>query len=160
MSKALACVVVAALPAVLAAHHVPNRGAAAPQIASGHTVLIVNGAERTFDFGAVRQADGSVSGQARLDNEATGLTATLALDCLVIDGNLARIGGTIVRSNFGNVGANVVFHAEDNGARPDDLPDRVSHGFITGASCETFEIPANHPGRLADLDRGAVHIRD
>ena len=160
MWRALACAIVVALPGVITAHGALNRDTAPPQMASGHTVLIVNGAERTFDFGAVRQADGSVSGFARLDSEATGLTANIALDCLVVDGNLARVGGTIEQSNFGSIGANVVFHAEDNGVQPGDPPDRVSHGFITGASCETFEIPATHPGRLADLARGSVHIRD
>jgi hypothetical protein len=149
-----------AVPVLLAAHSPLNRDLAPPQIASGHTVLLIDGAERTFDFGAVKVADGSVSGMARLDSEASGLTATLALDCLVIEGPLAKIGGKIVQSNFGNIGANVVFHAEDNGEQPSDPPDRVSHGFLTGASCETFVIPATHPGRLADLARGAVHVRE
>ena len=155
-------IVVAALlvSTVVAARGSSTSTGTRAQVASGHTVLLVTGGERTFDFAAVRRADGLVNGQARFDSDATGLWLIIDLDCLEIDGNLAKIGGKVIQANVGPVGMNVVFHAEDNGDQPTDPPDRISAGFITGASCSTFVIPVGHPGSLTDIVRGAVHVRE
>lgn len=145
---------------VVLANYGSVKARGAPEIVSGHTVLLVSGAERTFDFTAIKHEDGSVIGQARLNNEANGLQIVLALDCLEIVGNLAKVGGKVIQADAAILGANVIFHAEDNGDAPGDPADRISFGFITGASCSAFVIPPAHPGRLTDIVRGFVRVRD
>jgi hypothetical protein len=130
-------------------------------MASGHAVTVINGAERSISFSAVLESDGSVSGQARLDSEATGLSFVLELNCLVITGGLARIGGEVTQSSSpALIGANVIFHAEDNGQVPTDAADRISSAFITGSTCAAFVIPSGHPGSLRPIDRGAIRVSE
>jgi len=98
-----------------------------------------------------------VSGHAELDNSATGLSLTLDVNCLAVTGTTSqKINGTVTASSSSSlVGANVVFHVEDNGRTPGDPVDRVSAAFITGSMCATFVIPTGHPGSLAPIDSGA-----
>jgi hypothetical protein len=131
-------------------------------MASGHATRISSSApgELSVAFSASRQADGSMSGSARFES-TTGTRAVLAVDCLVVEGNLAKVGGEVLASNLPSlVGSSVVFHAEDNGEQPSDPEDRLSSVFTTGMPCTTFVIPSSHPGQLAPIVRGAVRVRE
>jgi hypothetical protein len=128
---------------------------------SGHTQTGPAGAERTVSLGAVRHADGSVTGFARIDISAIDTSFVMDVNCLEVAGNVGKISGEVTQSNLPSlIGANVVFHVEDTGETPADPPDRVSAGFITSATCATFVIPAGHPGGLAPIDIGAIRVND
>lgn len=136
--------------------------AAAPPAAmvSGQTQTGVAGAERTVSLGAVRHADGSVTGFARIDISATDTSFVMDVHCLDVAGNVGKISGQVTQSNLPSIiGANVVFHVEDNGEAPGDPPDRVSAAFITSATSATFVIPG-HPGGLRPIDIGAIRVND
>ena len=135
------------------------RGASAVTMASGHTVRGAAGAELTSSFSAVLSSTGEATGRARIASEATGLSFVLEVNCLVVSGGLAKIGGEVIQSDSpALIGSNVVFHVEDNGTTPADPPDRMSSAFITGSSCTTFTIPAGHPGSLTPINRGEVRV--
>lgn len=151
----LACAVVAFCTSAIGATVLP------PAMVSGHTLTSVGGAERTVSLSAMRHSDGSATGLARIDSSATGISLVMEVNCLVVVGNVGRISGEVTHSNSSSlIGSNVVFHVEDNGQTPADPPDRVSSGFITSSTCETFVIPAGHPGSLAPIDRGAVRVHE
>jgi hypothetical protein len=52
---------------------------------------------RTFAFEAMRSSDGSVSGQAQIDNRALGQRFHIEIDCLNVIGNIAVMSGTLTR---------------------------------------------------------------
>ncbi len=106
--------------------------------ASGHGNLRVDGdgnpteALRTFSFVAVRHPDGTVVGQAELQNRSDGLRVHVAIDCMAIDGNQASLVGYVTQSNnpeFAAVGDGAIFGVEDNGEGRGDEPDRISFLF-------------------------------
>src|SRR5437867_12209486 len=52
--------------------------------ASGHGNLTAGGELRTFSFTAVTHRDGSVTGEAQLNNRASGQKIHMAIDCLSV----------------------------------------------------------------------------
>jgi hypothetical protein len=60
----------------------------------------------------------------------TGLAMRAEFDCLVVNGNLAVMGGLVVESNLPDrVGQRVLLIAEDNGEGSNALPDRLGWGL-------------------------------
>jgi hypothetical protein len=99
---------------------------------AGHMLL---GIHRTFSFGAVRQPDGRVAGEAQLFNHDTGFESHAQLICLTVVGNRARMGGIIDHSDVRECeGSNMFFEVEDNGEGPERQTDRSSFAGV----CDAF----------------------
>jgi hypothetical protein len=122
---------------------------------------------RTFVLEASKSSDGTVRGEAQVNNRATGQTLHIEVDCLNVLGNIAVLSGT-ARSATGpdnSDGDAEIFAVEDNsqGATPD--PDRVTRAFgNSGFVCT--DITAANIGLLTsllnDIDAGNVqlHLHD
>ena len=100
--------------------------------ANGHGNLTIAGELRTFSFTAVTQKGGAVTGEAQLDNRAQGVRIHLAIDCLVVTGNVAKVSGMITKvtgPTAAQVGWRSIFHVKDNGEGANDPPDTISLVF-------------------------------
>jgi len=87
---------------------------------SGNTY--VNGFYRTFTVDARTAPDGTVSGQAEVQARETDDTVHLAVNCLVVDGNVAYLSGVVTQSTEDPslIGNTSNFTVED------DSPDMIS----------------------------------
>lgn len=110
------------------------------EAASGHgTLLVANSSgdfvRRQFSFSARRNADGTVSGNAVLQNPAfeTGKNQRYQLQidiqCMNVIGNTAFFGGTTRRTNDPNLVDAVYFSVQDNG-EPGRDRDMISNAFF------------------------------
>lgn len=92
------------------------------------------GALRTFSFTAIAHADGTVSGNAEINNRGipgtTAGTSHIAVDCLQVVGNTAYVSGTVTDSTVASlVGDSAVFGVQDNGEGSKSPPDLISLAF-------------------------------
>jgi hypothetical protein len=108
--------------------------ASTEQQATGAGHILVDGIHRTFAFGAVRHADGLVTGEAQLFNHANGFESHAELICMTVIGNRARMGGIIKHSDVRECeDTNMFFSVEDNGEGPQRRTDRISFAGV----CDT-----------------------
>jgi hypothetical protein len=104
--------------------------------ASGHGNLTVGGELRTFSFTAVTHKNGSVTGEAQLDNRASGQKIHMAIDCLSVSvghhSNTAVVSGIVTISDpTGLEGFTGVFAVQDNGEGSNaPARDRISLVFL------------------------------
>jgi hypothetical protein len=118
---------------------------------------------RTFAFEASKASDGTVSGQAQIDNRAAGRRFHIEIDCLNVIGNIAVMSGTLTQAAGAgiSVGDSAIFAAQDNGEGAGAPPDRVTRTFEnTGLAC-TDITPANiglYTYLLNDVQAGNVQI--
>jgi len=142
-----------------------------PARAQGNTATVTgsgkitepNGTIDSFSFGAIRDSDGSVSGQMQFvrhpDGVGLDIRAHFDITCLVIQGNEATIIGSTKTSNIPGVpeGFPVFFSVQDNGEGNDDLPDQMSGPFVFDAdddqSCRFIILP-----RLP-VEKGNIQVR-
>ena len=114
--------------------------------ASGHANLTVGENQtRTFSFGTVERADGTVTGQAEVNNPSFPIRVRFAIDCLKFDGNRVIASGPVTYSSDPStiaVGRISVFAAEDNGEGAQALPDRITTvpDYDPPKSCEDFSV--------------------
>ena len=117
--------------------------------ASGHANLTVGENQtRTFSFGAVERADGTVTGQAEVNNPSFPIRVRFAIDCLEFDGNRVIAGGPVTYSSNPStiaVGRFSVFAAEDNGEGAEAPPDRITTvpDYAPPKSCDDFSVSAS-----------------
>ena len=99
-----------------------------PTSATGSGHYFSGGEIRTLAFSAVRHDDGAVSGEYQLNVHALDAVIHVRVECLLVVGNRARLGGTVVRSTAPAVreGLKSYFWVVDNGEGADALPDIVS----------------------------------
>jgi hypothetical protein len=123
----------ALLSALLGVLALPSAWATGNPSASGHANLTINGGLQTYSFSAVQQPNGSVSGQMTLDSRGQDVIIQGAVNCLVINGNEAIIGGIITHvtpnsdpSFFSLVGQPFALRVVDNGEGAPDPVDLVS----------------------------------
>ena len=106
-----------------------NASAASPVVASasggGHWIT-ADGLRRRLAFSVRRHDDGTVDGEWQLVAGATIMHGSLT--CLSIEGNTARVGGTVDRSLFSLflVGTDVAWHVVDDG-EGNDAADATSN---------------------------------
>jgi hypothetical protein len=118
-------------------------GASNP-FAGGHGNLISAGELRTFSFAAVRDADGTVSGNVQVKNRALDVSVHIDVDCLKFEaGNRAIAGGTITKSSNPELivpGRISVFGVEDNGEGEAAPADRITTipDYAPPKSCNEF----------------------
>jgi hypothetical protein len=97
--------------------------------ASGQGILTSDGELRTFSFTAVQHKDGTVTGQAEVNNRALNLRVHIEIVCLNIIGNRAYVGGFVTQSSlpsFTVPGDTAVFAVEDNGEGANAASDRIT----------------------------------
>ncbi len=139
---------------------VAAQGTAFSATGSGHFTLA--GGLRTFAFSAIKHEDGTVSGNAQLNNRATNIKTHVEVDCLRVEGNRAVIGGVVTKStDTSREGTRVIFAVIDNGEGNDDPPDQISFlGLLPDGTpadlCLTFDFSL-FP--MATVERGNVQVR-
>jgi hypothetical protein len=112
--------------------------------ASGAGHRISGGELRSFSFGAVRQSDGTVTGQAHVYPRSLDAFAQISIDCLSFpEPNIAHMSGT------------VTFTSDPAVFRPDEYVHFAVQDNGEGAAAESDRItgiPENAPVRC---DEGA-----
>ena len=116
-----------------------------------------NGQVRTFSFHAVVSASGTVTGHAELhDPVFFNESGHADVNCLVVSGNRAAIGGIVTQSDppvF--VGDTVAFLVVDNGEGLTAPRDQISFVVVTsGKDCSSF-----FGLELHTIDSGNVQVR-
>jgi hypothetical protein len=132
--------------------------------ASGSGQLTVGGELRTFAFTANTQKDGSIIGQAHLNNRASDPNQVFQvdIDCLKVVNNTAVVSG-IVKVSHGPMdftGWTGVFAVQDNGEGKNAPADRISLMGVfppaAGTSCSLFTF-ANLP--TAPIEGGNIQVK-
>ena len=116
--------------------------------------LFCNALER-YSLSAIRQSDGSVSGEVEEFSEQEGGQRIHArVYCFTVTGNGARLAARIDQTNvsFGPVGSYVVWSVRDNGEGGQAPPDETTDIFFGGTQaqadthCRTgFPLTPYHP---------------
>jgi hypothetical protein len=116
---------------------------------------------RTFSFEARKLSDGSVSGNAQVNNRATGQTLNIHIDCLNVVGNAAVVSGIAWSATGpGNTnGDGAIFVVEDNAQGVNAAPDRVTYAYTgSGFVCTDFSPADVDPSLFYDVDGGNIQI--
>ena len=161
--RAYATIVLAA--AFLAGALITGAVAGAGDSASGHGTL---DGDRQFSFSATSDADGTVTGNAVLNNpnfEVDGKNYQLQIDisCMKVVGDIAIFGGTTKRTNDSNLVDAVFFSVQDNGEPGKE--DKISRAFFWDDDPTTtgdpqaclLNGPADFP--LETIERGNIQVR-
>jgi hypothetical protein len=132
----------------------PRSSAAPSATGAGHFQAF--GGLRTFSFTAHLTGPGTAAtGEAQLNDHATGGIDHIRIDCLAISGNTADIGGTITSSSIpSEVGVHGVFSVIDNGQAATSAPDQMTLFYLYDPGCVY-----NYSGLYNNLDGGAIHVR-
>jgi hypothetical protein len=117
------------------------------------------GCDANFSLAAIGYADGTAKGQWQ-DTFSKGQGAIhVAVDCLIVYGNQAVVGGVVTNANnpvF--VGTRALTSVVDNGTSANDVADQISFSFIgfdEGVDCNT-PLPEEFP--LLDLKNGQAVV--
>jgi len=108
-----------------------DNGVVASATGSAHRIRVnVEGDDELWvlAFSAVKRADGTTTGNARIDRKDLGISWNLEVTCLTVVGNTAWIGG-IIRNARGPIiqeGTVSYFYVIDNGEGADAPPDIAS----------------------------------
>ena len=137
------------------------------------------GCDGNFSLTANMRADGTVTGQFQDTYAGGGLGIHVNIDCMIIDGNTAIVGGIATHgySNFFGdedlAGKYVVTKVVDNGTSNNDPLDQISYSWfwldINGCQDQDISsVPFNFgyttlyealDGELYDITKGQVTIR-
>jgi hypothetical protein len=152
LSLSTACAL--ALTVGFLTHPAGIHAAAAPS-ATGAGHFQAQGGLRTFSFTARLTGPGTAAeGEAQLNNRGQDVVDHIQVDCLLISGNTADMGGTITSSsNPANVGVHGVFSVKDNGHGKNSPDDQMTLFFSPVAGC-VF----NFSGSYNNIDGGNVRV--
>lgn len=119
---------------------------------------------RTFAFEAAAASDGTVTGQAEINNRALGQRLHIRIDCLNIIGNIAVMSGALTEAAGAGiaVGDAAIFAVEDNGEGSGAQADRVTKSFENSGLVCTDITPANvglYMNLLNNVQGGNIQIR-
>ncbi|MBK9676358.1 MAG: hypothetical protein IPO82_14425 [Betaproteobacteria bacterium] len=126
----------------LSATVVPMATAAGNSSATGGGTTEEAGATSTFVFNAVQRKNGDVTGHLVYHVRGWPVTIMMDLDCLIVEGNTAKMSGVVtqVSEEYPGlifVGQDATFMVEDNGQGANAGPDMFSDLFLEpGASCD------------------------
>jgi hypothetical protein len=135
---------------VLSAVVAPVATAAGNSSATGGGTAEEAGGLSTFVFNAVKKGDGTVTGHLVYQVRGLPITFMMALDCLIVAGNVATMSGVVTHVSeeipgFIFVGQEGVFQVVDNGQGADAAPDLYSDLFLgPGESCINYPYPPAH----------------
>jgi len=163
MKKTLVfCSLFASLLAPVGGGTQPLAAAATLQSASGFGQVHLGLPLRNFAFSATRSSDGSVAGQAQLENRATGFVGHIQIDCLNVMDNVAVMSGVVTASNSSAlpVGSDEIFAVQDNGEGPDAPADEITLAFSgLGLVCTDIPDPALLVPFLFTIESGQIQVR-
>jgi hypothetical protein len=117
-----------------------------------------------FTFNVRIYADGSVAGRFNYTQlrDGAALTVRGSLDCAVIEGNRAWVGGVIEESSRASlVGLDMWFQVQDNGEPSDDATPDMSSTIGAGAPGTGEQYCVDHPPVRFPffLDAGNLQVR-
>lgn len=118
-----------------------------------------NGEFRNFSLAALRNADGSVTGQFESTARDFGFRAHGSVTCLTIVGNAAWLGGTIEQfpANPAFEGLDASWIVVDNGSGAGDV-DQISQAF-PGPPGSAAQFCAGTPALpLNDVEAGSITV--
>lgn len=115
-------------------------------------------------FTAVKHADGTTTGNARIDRKDLGISWNLDVTCMAVQGNTAWIAG-IIRNAKGPVireGTVSYFYVIDNGEGADAPPDVASAVRINDVAGQDEEFCQLRPLALppSPIAHGNVQVRE
>jgi len=130
--------------------------------ATGAGMTTFGGEQRTFAFSVRKYADGSVKGEAQLDNRFQERRSHVVIDCLVVNGNRAYVSGIVTRSTVpGDVGLIWDFAVEDNGEGSGDPTDRMTLLYVFFPQiypCTSAALQAYLDGVFAPIESGNIQV--
>lgn len=135
----------------------------AVQSASGFGQIHLGLPFRNFAFSATKHADGTVTGEAQLENRATGILAHIHIDCLNVLGNVAVMSGVVTHSNSESfpVGIDALFAVRDNGEGPNAPADEITLAFTgLGIPCTYITDPAQMALFFVPIESGQIQVSD
>lgn len=169
MRKTIVTAVVAAVVLLAGAGAASGQGDGVVASASGGWSMSGAAAGSVFEVGPftfnVRiYADGSVDGRFNYTQvrDGTELTVRGSLDCAVIEGNRAWVGGVIEESSRESlIGLDMWFQVQDNGEPGDDATPDMSSTIGAGAPGTGDQYCVDHPPVRFPffLDAGNLQVR-
>lgn len=123
------------------------------------------GCDKNFVVNAMGFADGTASGMYSdlFGGDLGGFHAVV--DCLVVDGNEAWIGGTITKGSYpfpgfeDATGQRVITRVKDNGTSANDPPDQVSGSLLVARTGNPNLLCTDMPQlTLRDAPQGQVKV--
>jgi hypothetical protein len=120
------------------------------------------GCSANYSLVAIESADGSVTGQytdALGGNGGQKGLIHVAVDCLIVQGNAAIVGGVVTHATgdgAGYAGIRAITKVWDNGTSTGDPPDQISFTFPTNNTCADL---AGAAFPAYDLVNGQVTVR-
>jgi hypothetical protein len=130
---------------------------------------------QNVSFHARENKDGSVSGSFESRSRAQDIEVHAKLDCLVVSGNEAILGGILTQVREGPdfpwdicVGDRLWFKVRDNGegagADPDEFTDWYwsGCGIATASRCGPYPFPDDWPGWVPDfisIEGGNIQVK-
>jgi hypothetical protein len=130
--------------------------------ASGAAQRIRNGELWVLAFNAKRRADGTSTGQVRMDRKDANVSFNIDVTCMSVSGNRAWIAG-IIRNQAGNIaidGTISYFYVIDNGEGSNAPPDVASAVRLNDVAGEDLEFCNDQPLLLpaSPIDHGNVQV--
>lgn len=147
ISKSVLAGMAVAAACVGSAVDVPAAIAAGNSSATGGGTTEEVGALSTFVFNAVKKSDGTVTGNLVYQVRGLQVTFMMTLDCLIVTGKTAKIGGVVTHVigdglGFIFIGQEGVFQVVDNGQGAKADPDLFSDLLLApGENCITGSSP-------------------
>jgi len=120
---------------------VASTGGDGDRVTGSATIILPNfgNALERYSVSAIRQHDGSVSGEFEEFSEQEGGQRIHAhIVCFTVTGNSARLAAQIDQTNvsFGPVGSYVVWSVIDNGEGANAAPDQTTDIFFGGTAAQ------------------------
>jgi hypothetical protein len=129
------------------------------QSATGAGQATVGGEWRNFSYTARTYSDGSVKGEAQLDNRSLDLRSHFALDCLVVSGNTAYMSGVVTEStNPAYIGTVWDFAVRDNGEGSAAPTDQITLAYQFGLPCTNLAVQGFLNGVFFPIDAGNIQV--
>jgi hypothetical protein len=162
-AKRMASIMAVTVACVLSALDLRVATAAGNSSATGGGTAEEAGGRSTFVFNAVRHKDGAVTGHLVYHVRGfppDGLTIWMDLDCLIVVGNVATIGGVVTKATpeipgFIFEGQEGAFQVVDNGQGANASPDLYSDLFLAPG-----QVCTNYPGAPAYVPvSGNIQVR-
>jgi len=129
--------------------------------ATGSGQSTAGGEQRTFAFTARKYADGSVKGEAQLNNRSQDRRFHMSLDCLVVSGNKAYMSGVVDSSSIpSDVGTAWDFEVVDNGEGSNAPADQITliYNFGPAFPCSNAAAQASLNTVLFPIESGNVQV--
>jgi hypothetical protein len=131
--------------------------------ANGHGNLTTsNGELRTFSFNAVQKKDGTVIGNATLQNRGLDSFLKIDINCLMVTGNIATMSGVVTHSDDPRgdfKGLPAIFRVVDNGEGANSPPDLISGVVVLGDEDALITCRDPFPLPLRTIEAGNIQVK-